>query len=135
MVEATAPSFPNSETSIIECRALLERPGMMEVVHELLERLEAHLKADDYYSVVANMRGSSAEEVASLIMSRGHLGGLQVDSHCTGGHSHYNHSIKKKSIWWYTHTRTLMALRPRIQPIRNHLTMITTCPKASAGWY
>ncbi|KAK9858879.1 hypothetical protein WJX84_003004 [Apatococcus fuscideae] len=58
-------------------RALLERPGMMEVVHELLERLEAHLKADDYYSVVANMRGSSAEEVASLIMSRGHLGGLQ----------------------------------------------------------
>ena len=50
----------------------------MEVVHELLERLEAHLKADGYYSVVANMRGGSPEEVAANIMSRGHLGGLQV---------------------------------------------------------
>ncbi len=52
----------------------------MEIVHELLERLEAHLKADDYYSLVANMRGDSPEEVASRIMSRGHLGGLQVQS-------------------------------------------------------
>ncbi len=30
-------------------RALLERPGLMEVCHELIERLEAHLKADQYY--------------------------------------------------------------------------------------
>lgn len=27
-------------------RALLERPGLLEVCHELLERLEAHLTAD-----------------------------------------------------------------------------------------
>lgn len=55
----------------------------MEVVHELLERLEAHLKAASFYSVVANMRGDSPEEVASNIMSRGHLGGLQVQHFCS----------------------------------------------------
>ncbi len=44
-------------------RALQERPGLLEVVHELIERFEAHLKAGKFYSVLANMRGNSAEEV------------------------------------------------------------------------
>ena len=44
-------------------RALQERPGLLEVVHELIERFEAHLKAGKFYSVLANMRGTSAEEV------------------------------------------------------------------------
>lgn len=47
-------------------RALKERPGLLEVVHELIERFEAHLKAGKFYSVLANMRGNSAEEVSRL---------------------------------------------------------------------
>ena len=40
--------------------------------------VQAHLKADSFYSVVANMRGSSAEEVAGKILSSSALRGLQV---------------------------------------------------------
>lgn len=58
-------------------RALLERPGLLGLVHELLERLDAHLLANEYYSVIANMRGESPEEVAALLLSSELLGGLQ----------------------------------------------------------
>ncbi|RMZ55983.1 hypothetical protein APUTEX25_004407 [Auxenochlorella protothecoides] len=58
-------------------RALLERPGLLGLVHELLERLDAHLVADSYYSVVANMRGESAEAVAALLLGSKLLGGLE----------------------------------------------------------
>lgn len=56
--------------------ALIERPGLLEVCHELIERLEAHLTAEKYYSVISNMEGSSAEEVSSRLIDAG-LGGLQ----------------------------------------------------------
>lgn len=48
------------------------------MVHELIERFEAHLTAGSYFSVVANMRGDSAEAVAAAILSCEGLGGLQV---------------------------------------------------------
>jgi len=57
-------------------RALVERPGLLAVVHELIERLEAHLVAEKYYSVIANMRGDSACEVSERLLRAG-LGGLQ----------------------------------------------------------
>ena len=40
--------------------------------------MQAHLKADQYYSVVANMRGTSPEDVATKILSCEALRGLQV---------------------------------------------------------
>lgn len=52
-----------------------------QVVHELIERFEAHLTAGSYFSVVANMRGDSAEAVAAAILSCEGLGGLQVRHH------------------------------------------------------
>ncbi|KDD75594.1 ATP phosphoribosyltransferase [Helicosporidium sp. ATCC 50920] len=57
--------------------ALLQRPGMLPVVHELLERLDAHLIAEGFYAVVANMRGKSSEDVAARISSSALLRGLQ----------------------------------------------------------
>ena len=47
--------------------ALLERPGTLEIIHEMLERLEAHLRADGLFMVTANVRGASAEEVATRL--------------------------------------------------------------------
>ena len=47
--------------------ALLERPGTLEIIHEMLERLEAHLRADGLFMVTANVRGTSAEEVATRL--------------------------------------------------------------------
>ncbi|XP_010544077.1 PREDICTED: ATP phosphoribosyltransferase 2, chloroplastic-like [Tarenaya hassleriana] len=58
-------------------RALTEREGALETVHEILERLEAHLKADGQFTVVANMRGTNAEEVAERVLSQPSLSGLQ----------------------------------------------------------
>ena len=54
-------------------RALKERPGLLEVVHELIERFEAHLEAGKFYNVLANMRGNSAAEVSHVNGSAGDL--------------------------------------------------------------
>ena len=56
-----------------------ERPEpRAQVVHELIERFEAHLTAGAYYSVIANMRGESADAVAAAIIGSPGLRGLQV---------------------------------------------------------
>ncbi|KAI4356221.1 hypothetical protein L6164_000260 [Bauhinia variegata] len=58
-------------------KSLIQRKGVLETTHEMLERLEAHLRAIGQFTVVANMRGSSAEEVAERILSQPSLSGLQ----------------------------------------------------------
>eukprot|EP00850_Spirogloea_muscicola_P013111 SM000087S23393 [mRNA] locus=s87:518115:521714:+ [translate_table: standard] len=58
-------------------KALLERKGVMEATHELLERLEAHLKAKELFTVTANIRGTSEEEVAKRILNQTSYPGLQ----------------------------------------------------------
>lgn len=50
----------------------------MLVVYHCTTFEQAHLKADNYYSVVANMRGNNAEEVAQKILHSEELRGLQV---------------------------------------------------------
>lgn len=50
----------------------------VQITHELIERLDGHLKAAQYYSVIANMRGTSPEEVAARLMAVDGLTGLQV---------------------------------------------------------
>lgn len=57
-------------------RALQDREGLLEVVHELIERFEAHLKAGNFFQIQANMRGDSADEVAQRLMSQPGLTGL-----------------------------------------------------------
>lgn len=59
-------------------RSLLERRGLLPIVRELLERLDAHLTAEGFYNVVANMRGASPEAVAAALLGAGEsLRGLQ----------------------------------------------------------
>ncbi|KAI4353955.1 hypothetical protein L6164_002871 [Bauhinia variegata] len=58
-------------------KSLMQRKGVLETTHEMLERFEAHLRAIGQFTVVANMRGSSAEEVAERILSQPSLSGLQ----------------------------------------------------------
>eukprot|EP00899_Mesostigma_viride_P014443 jgi/Mesvir1/229/Mv13572-RA.1 len=57
--------------------ALLANPKMLETAHELIERLDAHLRAEDQFSVTANMRGTSMEDVAARILQETDLHGLQ----------------------------------------------------------
>ncbi|KAJ4758256.1 ATP phosphoribosyltransferase [Rhynchospora pubera] len=58
-------------------RSLSSREGVLEITHEMLERLEAHLSATGEIMVTANMRGNSAEEVAERVLSQTSLSGLQ----------------------------------------------------------
>lgn len=58
-------------------KSLVQRQGVLDVTHEMLERLEAHLRASGQFTVTANMRGSSAEEVADRVLSQPSLSGLQ----------------------------------------------------------
>ncbi|XP_068668496.1 ATP phosphoribosyltransferase 2, chloroplastic-like [Aristolochia californica] len=58
-------------------QALIQRKGVLDTTHEILERLEAHLLALGQFTVTANMRGGSAEEVAKRILSQPSLSGLQ----------------------------------------------------------
>ena len=57
--------------------ALLKRHGVLHIVRELLDRLDAHLKATGYYSVIVNMRGTSPEDVARRLHQSDELSGLQ----------------------------------------------------------
>lgn len=58
-------------------KSMVQRKGVLETTHEMLERLEAHLRAIGQFTVTANMRGSSAEEVAERVLSQPSLSGLQ----------------------------------------------------------
>lgn len=58
-------------------KSLTCREGVLDITHEMLERFEAHLRAVGQFTVTANMRGSSAEEVAERILSQASLSGLQ----------------------------------------------------------
>jgi ATP phosphoribosyltransferase len=57
--------------------ALTHWPAVLDATHELLERFEAHLRATEHYTVIANMRGDSPEVVADKVFSQSNLGGLQ----------------------------------------------------------
>ncbi|KAK7246898.1 hypothetical protein RIF29_41768 [Crotalaria pallida] len=58
-------------------KSLVQRKGALETTHEILERLEAHLRAIGQFQVTANMRGNSAEELAERVLSQPSLCGLQ----------------------------------------------------------
>ncbi|CAN1180262.1 ATP phosphoribosyltransferase 1, chloroplastic, partial [Linum perenne] len=58
-------------------KSLVHRKGLLDTTHEIIERLEAHLRAAGQFTVVANMRGNSADEVAERVLSQPSLAGLQ----------------------------------------------------------
>jgi len=68
----------NSQAILIGNRAaLVSRPAVLEATRQLLEFIEAHLRARGQYMIFANMRGSSVEDIAGRIFSQTDLGGLQ----------------------------------------------------------
>lgn len=57
-------------------KALKERPGLLEIVKQILERIEAHLKAEDFFYVTTNVRAESEGEIAKQMLEAG-VGGLE----------------------------------------------------------
>lgn len=67
-----------SEAALIANRqALIENPAMLEMGRQLLEYIEAHLRAKDNLLVIANMRGESPAQIAAAMFTCQVIGGLQ----------------------------------------------------------
>lgn len=57
-------------------KALISNAELLQIAKELIERFDAHLKAEGYYSVIANLRGPSSEAVAERLLATDTLAGL-----------------------------------------------------------
>lgn len=67
-----------SQACLIANRAVLRaRPEVLAVAHELLEVIEAHLRAEAYHLLFANVRGESPSAIAERMAAQPELAGLQ----------------------------------------------------------
>ena len=57
--------------------ALAESAASLQLAQSLTETLEAHLRAEPYYRISANVQGRSAEEVSAMILARPEVAGLR----------------------------------------------------------
>lgn len=68
----------HSEAILIANRAILQqRAEVLQVARELIEYVEAHLRAQECCLVFVNIRGGSAEEIGRRMSTRPELSGLQ----------------------------------------------------------
>ena len=56
---------------------LAASPGVRRCSRSLVELMEAHIQAEPFYRLTANVRGQSAEEVSATILARPDLAGLR----------------------------------------------------------
>jgi len=66
-----------TQSSLIANCESIQRPEVLQVAVTLLEYFEAHLRAEKFLMVIANMRGVNAEDVAHKMHTQTDLGGLQ----------------------------------------------------------
>ncbi len=57
--------------------ALQTRPEVLDIARQLLEYIEAHLRAKGSFQITANMRGNSPEAIANAMRGKTHIAGLQ----------------------------------------------------------
>ncbi len=68
----------SSQAALIANReALQTRPDVLAVARQLLEYIEAHLRAEGSHLVIANMRGRSAVDIVKAMAGRPAISGLQ----------------------------------------------------------
>jgi ATP phosphoribosyltransferase len=68
----------SSEACLIANKnALRDRPDVLNIARKLLELIEAYLRAQDSFQIIANMRGESPEQIARHMFEQTRLGGLQ----------------------------------------------------------
>ncbi len=72
----TGGTILKSQACLIGNRATLVDDAKLIPIRQLLELMEASLRAEGFYSLIANVAGSSAESVAAQIVARPELAGL-----------------------------------------------------------
>ena len=71
-------SIMKSEACLVgNTRLVSENDVKLNLARAIVERIEAHLSAADFYSVTANMRGEGADEVASYVLGNSDISGLR----------------------------------------------------------
>ena len=76
---AVAPAVASTSAEAVASRARASAvgvDGVLEMVKQILERLEAHLKAEEFFLVTTNIRAESESEIADQMLQNG-IGGLQ----------------------------------------------------------
>ncbi|MEM7031929.1 MAG: ATP phosphoribosyltransferase [Chloroflexota bacterium] len=58
-------------------QALQDNAALVDMTRQILERIEAHLRAKQHYNLIANVKGESAEQVAKKLHQFTDLAGLQ----------------------------------------------------------
>ena len=58
-------------------RLLREHPSRLEATKTVLELMEARLRAEGFYTIIANIRGKSMESVAGQVLSNPDVAGMQ----------------------------------------------------------
>ena len=67
-----------SQACLIANRNTLQtRPDVLDIARQLLEYIEAHLRAKGSFQITANMRGESPEAIANAMRDKEHIAGLQ----------------------------------------------------------
>lgn len=56
---------------------LQSNPRALDIARQLIEYIEAYVRAEGSYMITANMRGQSPEEIAQKMFAHPHIGGLQ----------------------------------------------------------
>ena len=56
---------------------LMQSKSALRLAREFVEMLEAHMRAEPYYRLTANVRGSSPQEVSATVLSRPEVSGLR----------------------------------------------------------
>lgn len=68
----------HSQAVLIANRAALQsNPAALKLISQMLEYIEAHLRAEENYLVVANMRGDAPARIAQALFAQPELSGLQ----------------------------------------------------------
>ena len=62
---------------VVNLRALAAGPAALEAAREIVERVEAHRRAEGYLRVTANIEGASEAAVAAKVLERGEAAGLR----------------------------------------------------------
>ena len=71
-------SILNSEACLIgNVPVVASTPEKLDIAKSLVERIEAHIRAANFCSVTANMRGEGPEEVAGYVLEHADISGLQ----------------------------------------------------------
>ena len=109
-------------------QALQQRPEVLKTARQLLEYIEAHLRAKESHIVTANIRGESPEAIAAAMFEQPHIGGLQGPTIArVVGREGLNNGLDWYAINIVVHKRDLFAAIRELRAIGGSGVIVSPC--------